>query len=103
VITFDYHDAARPEWLGGEIFVCVPEAIAQAHRFRTDWQSEVVRYIVHGILHLLGYADHTPLARQRMKREEDRLVRRLASECNFARVGGHRRMRRPAAANRALP
>jgi probable rRNA maturation factor len=35
----------------------VDDAIAQAKEFRTTWQSEVVRYLVHGVLHLLGH-DH---------------------------------------------
>jgi ssRNA-specific RNase YbeY (16S rRNA maturation enzyme) len=38
----------------------------------------VVRYVVHGILHLMGYDDLQPLARKKMKREEGRLVRELS-------------------------
>jgi probable rRNA maturation factor len=64
--------------LHGEIFVCVAEAERQAKIFGTDWRSEVVRYIVHGILHLLGHDDLQPLARKKMKREEGRLVRELS-------------------------
>jgi rRNA maturation RNase YbeY len=50
----------------------------QACRFHTTWQSEVVRYAVHGVLHLMGYDDLRPEARKLMKREEDRLLRQLA-------------------------
>ncbi|PYJ97280.1 MAG: hypothetical protein DME23_16275, partial [Verrucomicrobia bacterium] len=52
-------------------------AVAQARRFRTTWQSELVRYLVHGVLHLRGYNDRQPKFRRVMKREEDRLVREL--------------------------
>jgi probable rRNA maturation factor len=62
----------------GEIFICVAEAERQAKVFGTDWRSEVVRYVVHGILHLMGYDDLQPLARKKMKREEGRLVRELS-------------------------
>ncbi len=79
VITFDYRDPACPQLLVGEIFVCVDEALAQAARFRTTWQSEVLRYVAHGILHLCGYDDRTPAARRRMKRAENRLVRQLTA------------------------
>jgi rRNA maturation RNase YbeY len=79
VITFDYADASRPKLLAGEIFVCLDEALAQAPRFRATWQNELVRYIVHGILHLCGYDDKTVAERKKMKREENRLVRRLAA------------------------
>ncbi len=71
----------------GEIFVCLDEARSQARRFRTTWQRELVRYIIHGILHLLGYKDHAVSARQRMKRQEDRLLRHLAKGFDFRGLG----------------
>lgn len=72
--------------MNGEIFVCVDEAIGQSKKFKTDWQSEIVRYIVHGILHLLGYDDLRAEARRKMKREENRLVRKLAKKISFAQI-----------------
>lgn len=82
VITFDHSEPdsdVRDAKLAlrGELFVCVDDAIEQAHEFETTWQSEVVRYVVHGVLHLGGYDDLKPAARRRMKREENRLVRIL--------------------------
>ena len=62
----------------GEIFVCVDEAVLQARKFGTSWQSEMVRYIIHGILHLLGFDDSCAGARRKMKREEDRRLRAIA-------------------------
>jgi rRNA maturation RNase YbeY len=79
VITFDYAESTRSKLLTGEIFVCLDEALAQAPRFRVNWQNELVRYIVHGILHLSGFDDKTATARGKMKREENRLMRRLAA------------------------
>jgi probable rRNA maturation factor len=67
-----------PSNLSGEIFVCVDDAILQAKKFKANWQSEIVRYIVHGILHLLGHDDLRADARREMKREEDRLVCELS-------------------------
>jgi len=77
--------------LHGEIFVCVEEAISQARRFRTIWQSELVRYIVHGLLHLCGYDDRHATARRGMKREEDRLLRRLARQFDLGKAGSRTR------------
>ncbi len=88
VITFDHtttqnsrRKSARAEHnsLHGELFICVDEAIRQAKRFRTTWQAELTRYIVHGVLHLLGHDDHRATDRREMKREENRLVRKLSS------------------------
>jgi len=87
VISFDYGLSSEMAGaISGDIFVCVPVAFAQARRFRTSWQDEVVRYIVHGVLHLLGYDDRTVRVRRKMKREEDRLVSRLSERFEFKRV-----------------
>ena len=93
VITFDHSElSARPQTpdprpnLHGELFICVDEAIRQARRFRTTWQSELVRYVVHGVLHLLGHDDHHAADRRKMKREENRLVRLMARRFAFTRL-----------------
>src|SRR5205807_7637515 len=95
VITFDYNDPALPRLLAGEIFVCVPQAVAQARQFNTTWQSEVVRYIVHGILHLCGLDDRTATKGRAMKKVENQWMKVLASEFKFRRIGpGSTRVRR---------
>ena len=86
VITFDYNDSARPEVLAGELFICLDDAVTQAREFHTTWQSELARYVVHGVLHLSGYDDLTAPERRRMKREEDRLVSSLAERGNPLRL-----------------
>jgi probable rRNA maturation factor len=95
VITFDYRELRT--WnlelgtvIHGEIFVCVDEAILQARRFRTTWQSEVVRYVLHGILHLLGYDDHRVADRRKMKRAENRVLNALGTEFKLHLLGFRR-------------
>jgi probable rRNA maturation factor len=83
VITFDYGDGEKPgakRVLRGEIFICVDVAITQAKEFGTTWQLEVVRYLVHGLLHLYGYDDLSAAPRRAMKQVENRMVRKLAKE-----------------------
>ena len=96
VIAFDYGDninpggqrfvAAQifraltkqcPPGIYGEIFICIDEAVMQARKFDTSWQSEIVRYLIHGILHLLGFDDSSAGARRKMKREENRRLREM--------------------------
>ena len=84
VITFDYAESGSTGAMRGEIFVCVDEAVRQAKRFHATWQSELVRYIVHGVLHLLGYEDVRLDDRRKMKREEDRLLRQVADAFSLA-------------------
>lgn len=96
VITFDYGEESIAEKLSegstetklhGELFICIDVAIAQAREFRTTWQSEMIRYVIHGILHLRGYDDLTPEARKVMKREENRLVKKLEASYPPAKLG----------------
>ncbi len=76
VIAFDYC-AAGDGTVRGEIFVCIAEAMRGAKRYRTTWQDEVLRYVVHGILHLCGYDDRTPAQRKKMKAAEDAALKAL--------------------------
>lgn len=77
-------DGARPPaQLHGEIFICLDDAVRQARQFRTRWQSELVRYLIHGVLHLIGYDDLTRAGRRAMKRAENRWLRLLSREFSF--------------------
>ncbi|HEU6449006.1 MAG TPA: rRNA maturation RNase YbeY [Verrucomicrobiae bacterium] len=82
VITFDYSRSN----LSGEIFICIDDAIAQAKRFKTSWQSEIARYLVHGILHLAGYDDLRADLRRKMKREENASMRALSKRFSLAEI-----------------
>ena len=88
VIAFDYALYPAGDVLRGEIFLCVEEASRQARRFRTSWQKELVRYLIHGMLHLCGYRDDSPKARRQMKRVEDRCLSQLARRFNFNEMSG---------------
>lgn len=90
VITFNYRggydeERARVD-VAGEIYISVADAREQAVEFATTWQEELVRYVVHGALHLCGYDDLLPSKRRVMKREENRLVRRLTAKFDLRQV-----------------
>ncbi len=88
VITFDYQGGnGGHESIAGDVFVCVPEAVRQAPRFQTSWQAELVRYIVHGILHLSGYDDQNAVARRKMKGEENCLLKALGRRFRVGSLG----------------
>ena len=102
VITFDYSDnvlaasgrqiesnlpASCRQRVHGEIFICIDDAMAQAREFRTSWQSEIARYVIHGILHLVGYDDIRPADRRKMKREENRLLKKVGRLFPLRRLG----------------
>jgi probable rRNA maturation factor len=83
VITLDYSD---PATLTGEIFVCIDEAILQARRFRTTWQQELIRYLIHAILHLQGHDDLKPATRRKMKLEENRRLRQITRDFPLSKL-----------------
>jgi probable rRNA maturation factor len=86
VVTFDYSALEKQKQLHGELFICVDEAVLQAKKFKTTWQLEIVRYLVHGVLHLLGHDDRHAAARRKMKREENRLVEHLSHRYALSRL-----------------
>jgi rRNA maturation RNase YbeY len=95
VITFNYREGKKKSApVLGEIFICVDDAIKQAKEFKTTWQSEVVRYVVHGVLHLLGYDDLKPDLRRAMKREENRYVNSLSREFDLGTLQANGKKRK---------
>ena len=88
VITFDFREGYDPALaklnLAGEIYICVAVAEKQAAEFSTTWQEEVARYIVHGVLHLIGHDDLVLEKRRILKREENRLVKALSRRFDFS-------------------
>lgn len=86
VIAFNHGEGTNRSLLTGEIFICVEQAVLQARTYRTSWPAEVVRYAVHGTLHLLGYDDVTAAKRRTMKRQEDRLMRRLSLDFDLGKL-----------------
>ena len=86
VITFDHSESARPHALHGELFICLDDAVKQAREFKTSWQSELTRYVIHGLLHLRGHDDLKPAARRAMKKEENRLLGKTSREFSLARL-----------------
>ncbi len=58
----------------GDIIISVDRASVQAKIFGTSFKDEVELYIIHGVLHLLGYDDERPAAAKSMRRKERELL-----------------------------
>lgn len=75
IITFDL--GATPEgWRIAVLAVCVPVAQDYAKIYGVSLRQELQRLVIHGVLHLLGYNDHTPVEKKQMRRAENVLLRR---------------------------
>jgi rRNA maturation RNase YbeY len=86
VLAFDYTEPGHAGVIRAEIFLCLDEAVMQAGRFRTTWQSELIRYAIHGVLHLLGHDDHDAISRRKMKLQENRLLKQLSRQFDLAEL-----------------
>ncbi len=67
VITFDYCEG---DVISGDLVISVDSVADNASHFHTEFEEELNRVIVHGVLHLLGYDDHT-LEDQKVMREKE--------------------------------
>lgn len=64
----------------GEIFVCPKTAILFSQKRNKNPYTETTLYIVHGLLHLLGYDDIEPKSRKVMRRKERECMKMLESK-----------------------
>jgi probable rRNA maturation factor len=89
VLTFDLSEgaSARGENLDVDILVCVDEARRQAASRGLTVERELLLYVLHGVLHCLGFDDHDEDAAARMHAEEDRVLEAIGVGATFS--AGH--------------
>ncbi len=68
IITFDYSEGRR---ISGDLFISVDSVRENAVEYGTEFSDELHRVIVHGILHLIGYDDHTDEEIKEMRAKEN--------------------------------
>lgn len=73
VITFNLDE----EKIEGEIYISSDRAKDQALQYNVSYQEEVVRLMIHGILHLAGYDDIEEDDLKELKREENNLLNKM--------------------------
>jgi probable rRNA maturation factor len=70
VITFPYHESPE-EPISGDVFISVERTQDNAVKYKTEERIELYRVMIHGILHLIGYGDKTPIQKKLMTEKED--------------------------------
>lgn len=61
----------------GEAFICPLTALTYAKLHKINPHEELYRYVIHCILHLIGYTDVDPKERAKMKRKEKACLNKL--------------------------
>lgn len=74
VLTFDLRDDPATSEIEGEIVLSAETARKAARSLGLSEGQEVLRYAIHGALHLAGWNDRTLGERAKMRREEDRVL-----------------------------
>jgi len=74
IITFDYSKLESS--LEGEILISIDDALYNSKKFRMSFKEELIRLVIHGILHLLGYKDEKISEKKVMKTKENSLLRK---------------------------
>ena len=71
IITFDYSKENHLLPISGDIFISVDRVKENAENFFKSFEDELHRVMIHGVLHLLGYADKTKIAKAEMTKQEE--------------------------------
>ena len=82
IITFNY--SKQPNEIDGEILISFEDARLNAKKYKTNYNKEINRLIIHGILHLLNYDDNNKKNKTIMKQMENKLINRY----NFTLLAG---------------
>jgi len=64
----------------GEVYVDLDTAAERHEEFDTTFEREAYRYVVHGVLHLLGYDDATEEGQKTMRDLEDEYLEAVLSD-----------------------
>ena len=71
IITFDY---VENKVVHGEIYICDEEVRDNANDFKVPYKNEMMRVIIHGLLHLLGFNDSTEEEKTLMRKIEEKYL-----------------------------
>ena len=70
IITFNY---CEENTISGDIFISLDRVSDNANQLKTE-DTELFRVIIHGVLHLVGFEDHTDEEKSTMRAKEDEAI-----------------------------
>ncbi len=77
IITFDY---SEENTISGDIIISLQTVESNSQMYKTDYNEELHRVIIHGILHLCGLNDLTKEDEKKMRNAEDNALKILFSK-----------------------
>lgn len=74
IITFDY---CSVDILNGELYISIDTVKANATDYKETFTNELHRVIIHGVLHLCGFDDHSNKQKHVMRGKENEALKLL--------------------------
>ncbi|MBO7461924.1 MAG: rRNA maturation RNase YbeY [Bacteroidales bacterium] len=68
IITFDY---VEDKYVSGDMFISYDRIVDNAQKFNVSRETELLRVMIHGVMHLVGYDDQTDEQEAEIHRKED--------------------------------
>jgi rRNA maturation RNase YbeY len=76
ILTFTLSETSLP--LISEIYISVDRVKENSETLGINFDDELHRVMIHGILHLCGFSDHTPNLKSEMRNKEDYYLNKYA-------------------------
>ena len=74
IITFDYSKRGK---LSGDLLISVETVAANAQEYGVSFDEELMRVVIHGVLHMCGYGDKEEQEQMVMRSREDYYLEKL--------------------------
>jgi len=73
IITFDYSKETKD--ISGDIFISIDRVKENAKKFGVEFENELHRVIIHGVLHIIGYKDKGAAHKKKMTQMENKYMK----------------------------
>ncbi len=75
IVTLDY--SQKIDRLDTELFISYDVACENSKKFKVTFNEELIRLVIHGILHVTGYDDISSAEKRKMKKVENKLTNKF--------------------------
>lgn len=79
IISFRLDEDESDQSIEGTLYCCAPRIAEQSAEYGFEPETEFLRVIVHGLLHLAGYDDQTEADKTTMTSREDHYLQTLSA------------------------